>query len=118
MFEDLAWLTVETLLREATETIRKLQKELADKFKWVSVNDELPPEMEDKTPQSGWSRDIRPSDDVLIWLTVEKRQTVAWYSYEKECWISVDEKTEFLPREVSHWMPLPEPPKEEGGEDV
>lgn len=78
---------------------------------WISVNDRLPPEMEDKTPLSGWSRDIRPSDDVLIWLTIEKRQTVAWYSHEQECWVSVDEKTDYLPYEVSHWMLLPEPPK-------
>ena len=68
--------------------------------------------MKDKTPASGWSREIRPSDDVLIWLKIEKRQTVAWYSHEQQCWVSVDEKTDYLPREVSHWMPLPEPPEE------
>lgn len=84
--------------------------------KWVSVKDGLPPEMEDKTPLSGWSREIRPSVDVLIWLIIEKRQTVAWYSHEQECWVSVDEKTDYLPREVSHWRPLPEPPEEGGGE--
>ena len=88
-----------------------------DKPRWISVRERLPLEMEDKTPLSRWSIIIRPSDDVLIWLKIEKRQTVAWYSYEQECWTSVDEKTEYLPREVSHWMPLPEPPEEGGNAD-
>lgn len=85
---------------------------------WISVKERLPLEMEDKTPLSGWSREIRPSDDVLIWLTIEKRQTVAWYSHAQDCWTTVDEKTDYLPREVSHWMPLPEPPKEGGGDNA
>lgn len=80
--------------------------------RWISVEERLPPEMEDKTPLSGWTREFRPSDDVLICLTIEKRQTVAWYSHAQDCWVTVDEKTDYLTREVSHWMPLPEPPKE------
>lgn len=94
------------------EKERKQRKENAPCSEWISVKEMLPPEMKDKTPSSGWSREIRPSDDVLIWLKIEKRQTVAWYSHAQECWTTADENTSYLPREVSHWMPLPEPPKE------
>ena len=83
---------------------------------WISVKERLPDEMKDKTPLSGWSESVRPSEDVLIWLKHEKLQVVAWFSHKCDCWTSVDEKTDYLPTEVSHWMPLPEPPKEGGGE--
>lgn len=79
---------------------------------WVSVEDRLPAEMEDKSPYSGWSDDVRPSNDVLVFLRHEKRQTVAWYSYSSRNWTTVDECHAYETSAISHWAALPQPPKE------
>ena len=78
---------------------------------WISVKERLPEELERTHP--GWSYCVRPSEDVLVYLRWEKRQTVAWYSYADGNWATVDERTIYDYDEITHWMPLPEPPKEE-----
>lgn len=79
--------------------------------RWIPVAERLPEEMDRSC--GGWSAEIRPSDDVLVWLSSEKRQSVAWYSHTYNEWTTVDENTVYCFGEVTHWMPLPEPPKEE-----
>ena len=81
--------------------------------KWIPVTERLPDTMKDKSVYSGWSAEIAPSDDVLCYLGSEKRQTVAWYSHIYSEWTTVDENTVYKYGEITHWMPLPEPPKEE-----
>lgn len=83
------------------------------KPRWIPVTERLPDTMEDKSVYSGWSVEIAPSDDVLCYLGSEKRQTVAWYSHTYKEWTTVDENTVYKYGEVTHWMPLPTPPKEE-----
>ena len=78
---------------------------------WISVEDRMPEELERTHP--GWSDYVRPSEDVLVYLRRDKRQTVAWYSYTAGIWVTVDESVEYDYDEITHWMPLPEPPKEE-----
>lgn len=78
--------------------------------KWIPVTERLPEEMDWSC--GGWSAEIRPSDDVLVWLSDEKRRSVAWYSHTYNEWTTVDENTVYCFEEVTHWMPLPEPPKE------
>lgn len=80
---------------------------------WIPVTERLPDTMKDKSVYSGWSEEIAPSDDVLCYLGSEHRQTVAWYSHTYKEWTTVDENTVYEYGEVTHWMPLPEPPKEE-----
>lgn len=64
---------------------------------WISVKDKLPPA-------------TMPPRDVLVYhdLTCGMLVDRAWYSHEKKKWRS------FLGMnlKVTHWMPLPEPPKE------
>lgn len=81
--------------------------------KWIPVTERLPDTMKDKSVYSGWSAEIAPSYDVLCYLGSEKRQTVAWYSHTYNEWTTVDENTVYCFGEVTHWMPLPQPPKEE-----
>lgn len=88
----------------------ELTGELAGKPRWIPVTERLPEEMDRSC--GGWSAEIRPSDDVLVWLSSEKRQSVAWYSHTYNEWTTVDENTVYCFGEVTHWMPLPEPPKE------
>ena len=78
--------------------------------KWIPVTERLPKEMDRSC--GGWSAEIRPSDDVLVWLSSEKRQSVAWYSHTYNEWTTVDENTVYCFGDITHWMPLPEPPKE------
>lgn len=122
MHEDLAWLTVETLFRKATETIRKLQKELAeqkelaDKSKWISVEERFPP----------------IDKEVLVfavglpeWGFEGKTTTAIAYRFMYRFWNGGKEYEQWsTPWEhfhkdykITHWMPLPEPPEEGGGED-
>jgi hypothetical protein len=93
---------------QAADAIEELSKP-----RWIPVEERLPDTMKDKSAYSGWSAEIAPSDDVLCYLGSEKRQTVAWYSHTFEEWTTVDENTVYKYGEVTHWMPLPEPPKEE-----
>lgn len=96
------------LIAEAADAIEELSK-----HRWIPVTERLPDTMKDKSVYSGWSAEIAPSDDVLCYLGREKRQTVAWYSHTYKEWTTVDENTVYKYGEVTHWMPLPEPPKEE-----
>lgn len=109
------------LLSEAADAIEALSKlaldehnraaKLAWERRWIPVTERLPKEMDQSC--GGWSAEIRPSDDVLAWLSSEKRRTVVWYSHVYNEWTTVDENTVYCFEEVTHWMPLPEPPKEE-----
>ena len=78
---------------------------------WIPVTERLPEEMDQSRGE--WSAEIRPSDDVLVWLSPEKRQSVAWYSHTYNEWTTVDENTVYCFEQVTHWKPLPESPKEE-----
>lgn len=109
-------------LIEAADVIEKLEitiaglneviKGLADDMPcWIPVTERLPEEMDRSC--GGWSAEIRPSDDVLVWLSSEKRQSVAWYSHTYNEWTTVDENTVYCFGEVTHWMPLQQPPEEE-----
>lgn len=89
-------------VNEASEILRK---------RWIPVTERLPEEMDRSC--GGWSAEIRPSDDVLVWLSHEKRQSVAWYSHTYNEWTTVDENTVYCFGEVTRWQSLPQPPKEE-----
>jgi hypothetical protein len=65
--------------------------------KWISVEENLPP------------KDYY--DFVLAWDSFQKCVVIAHYSHRYECW--EDERTlKQYPNKITHWMPLPEPPKE------
>ena len=80
---------------------------------WISVKDRLPDTMQDKSPTSGWSNQYAPTDDVLCYIGEENRQTVAWFSWTYNEWTTTDECMVYKYGEITHWMPLPELPKED-----
>lgn len=59
---------------------------------WISVKDRLPDD-------TGY---------VLAWSPRYQEVVIAWYSEEEDFWRTEDDLAPF----PSHWMPLPEPPKE------
>jgi hypothetical protein len=61
------------------------------KVEWISVNDRLP----------------EIGDKVLIYCS-SQGQLIAYLSYEKQ-WIHVFDGS-YLYLNITHWMPLPEPP--------
>lgn len=67
---------------------------------WISVEERLPPETGDYLT---WSRHSYWKNQVHVWLDKEQ----AW---EQE-WLR-KKRTELKPKTwITHWMPLPEPPK-------
>lgn len=85
--------------------------ELREKQRWIPVTERLPDTMQDKSPNSGWSNEFAPTDDVLCLIGEENRMTVAWYSYTYNEWTTTDEKTVYSLGEITHWMPLPKEPE-------
>ena len=61
---------------------------------WISVKDRLP----------------QVKEDVLIYDSHHRNIYKAWYIGDIDVWFS----NEYLPQfiNITHWMPLPEPPKE------
>lgn len=78
-------------------------------MKWIPVSERLPEEL--PKDSSEWSERVRPSVDVLVKTKGSKMLYTAWYSYSHKDWIDVREEHCF--NNATHWMPLPEPPKEE-----
>lgn len=87
--------------------INKLEAELEaerKKHEWVSVNDRLPEE---------WEEVIACDENAVVypqarWFLGRKHGEIWEWAYEAgmDYWVSVD-----VP--VTHWMPLPDPPKGE-----
>ena len=63
--------------------------------RWKSVEDELPPRFP-----------LNPNESMDV-ITYGLHTMVNWYDYERGEWVRDSE--------ITHWMPLPEAPKE-GGE--
>lgn len=59
-------------------------------IKWISVQEKLP-----------------ESNDKVLAFTLSGKYAVARYDQRRQCWIAAGNLT------VTHWMPLPAPPKEE-----
>lgn len=62
---------------------------------WISVDDELPPRFP-----------LDPNESMNV-ITYGLHTMVNWYDYERGEWVRDSE--------ITHWMPLPQAPKE-GGE--
>ena len=85
---------------ELAEYIKQVFDEqpiIEPKQEWISVKDRLP------------ERTV-PPHDVLVYHDLNCGMFVdrAWYSHEKKRWRSAIG----MNLKVTHWMPLPEPPKE------
>ena len=76
--------------------------------RWIPVTERLPEELPKDSRE--WSECVRPTVDVLVKMKGTKSLYTAWYSYSYKEWSDVREEHIFT--NVTHWMPLPEPPKE------
>lgn len=71
---------------------------------WISVNDRLP------------SRDGLADDEteyVLVaeFFNITENHYVSICGYDKDGWSEWDSFGRVRPKQITHWMPLPEPPK-------
>ena len=76
---------------------------------WISVNDRLPIE-EAKAHEHEW-----PGEYCEFLVMIEKGSlpTTLYYDLEENEWFRINTASERETYEVTHWMPLPEPPKGE-----
>ena len=89
---------------------------------WISVKDRLPEEHESifykllGTPK--WSNSMwkQESEKVLVYVSFpDGTGVVTTGCLHNSDWMTTVSKA--LPQTVTHWMPLPEPPKEEGAKE-
>ena len=76
---------------------------------WISVDDRLPIE-EAKAHEQEW-----PGEYCEFLVMIEKGSlpTTLYYDLEENEWFRINTALERETYEVTHWMPLPEPPKGE-----
>lgn len=98
----------ERLRKGWAEAISSYSKADSQIPRWIPVTERLPEELPKKT--CAWSERVRPSVDVLVKIKGLKQLYTAWYSYSHQEWTDVREEHSFTG--VTHWMPLPELPKE------
>lgn len=73
-------------------------------MEWISVKDRLP----------NFREDSFSSDDVLVIYDTGKMAVRRYFFYDF-FWEIIDGDHEY--DEITHWMPLPQPPKDEHGMD-
>ena len=83
------WFIVRMMLDAAENKSKEKEKKLT----WISVNDRL------------------PKSNTMVLVFVRGYADIGWYDGEHDEWrtgmITLDNS------EITHWMPLPEPPKED-----
>ena len=95
------------LMREAAEQIERDQKEIAELREkvpqWISVEDRMP----DTVPCDAGTE---YSEAVVVWTNGNKAMIAVWDGID---WICPCDFWEAWGEEITYWMPLLEPPKEE-----
>ena len=91
----------------ATEQAYKNGKE-AGKPKWISVNDRLPTEEAEE-----FEREWGETPDFLVMIEGAYLPTKLYYDWENDEWFKINTALKREKYKVTHWMPLPEPPKGE-----
>lgn len=86
---------------EAADTLESQQKrieELEAEHRWIPVTERLP----------------KPFESVLAYIPSEAPLPTVHESYiaDHDEWVCILTVERYKPGEVTHWMPLPEPPKE------
>jgi hypothetical protein len=82
------------------ECLNKLKLKVNTMSKWISVNDRLPNSF-------GWFLVI---DE---YLPSKEKQTMGFYECSDSLmWLPIDGRADSDSMKITHWMPLPEPPKE------
>ena len=68
-------------------------------MRWIKITNKLP-SLNEKYGES----------DYVLGFENENMPVVCWYHKSGE-WIVAHHKADSLPIKITHWMPLPEPPK-------
>lgn len=77
--------------------------------KWISVDDRLPIE-EAKAHEQEWPGEYC---EFLVMIETGSLPTTLYYDLEENEWFRINTALERETYKVTHWMPLPEPPKGE-----
>ena len=108
MLEDMAKATHAELMQQQAEiTSLREQLEIAKKDGWISVKDRLPENVHIKNLTVGHSK------AVLGYVTDNLCTFCVSYDYERKAWRYFDDCHNIVWHEITHWQPLPEPPKEQ-----
>lgn len=75
---------------------------------WISVNDRLPTE-ESKSYEKEWE----DYPEYLVMIDGGLLPTTLYYDWENDEWFRINTALRREIYKVTHWMPLPEPPKGE-----
>ena len=78
-------------------------------LEWISVDDRLPIE-EAKAHEQEWPGE---SCEFLVMIEKGSLPTTLYYDLEENEWFRINTALERETYEVTHWMPLPLPPKGE-----
>ena len=78
-------------------------------LEWISVDDRLPIE-EAKAHEQEWPGEYC---EFLVMIEKGSSPTTLYYDLEENEWFRINTALERETYEVTHWMPLPEPPKGE-----
>ena len=73
---------------------------------WISVKDRLPENVNIEHLTVGYSK------AVLGYVTNNLCVFCVIYDYERKAWRYFDDTYHIVRHEITHWMPLPEPPKD------
>lgn len=99
------------LMREAADQIERDQKEIKELWEkvpqWISVEDRMP----DTVPCDAGTE---YSEAVVVWTNGKKAMIAVWDGID---WICPCDFLGAWGEEITHWMPLPEPPKEDNHEN-
>ena len=77
--------------------------------KWISVKDRLPIE-EAKAHEQEWCEEYC---EFLVMIERGLLPTTLYYDWENNEWFRINTAFERETYKITHWMPLPEPPKGE-----
>ena len=80
--------------KDCSEAVAKYLELLVKQPRWIPVTERLP----------------EGEKDVLVWISVGETPIVA---YDVDCYNEHAKRWVCFENNVTHWMPLPDPPKEE-----
>lgn len=83
---------------------------------WISVKDSLPNENGKYLCLCEGLFNLPYYDVVNFIDCLEKLDTYEFYGIKRSGWFGYDSEYGYYEQDVTHWMPLPEPPKMKGGE--
>lgn len=89
-------------LKRDTLVLLKAQESRSTVSHWISVNDRMPAN----------------GQDVLVYIDDYGESRITGCNYDNGVWYDCVMNCEIVIPNITHWMPLPEPPKEDDDDEV